>query len=228
MTFRFKPGTGFGYSGEAYVRLQRFVEKTTGRSLVALADAAEFTPWHMDRSSYIWRAGFDALAAEGHDANGAVVRTRLWGYDPATSGMRLPPGVEPPPVMAVPNAAASLYTSARDYGRFLERLLAPPPADDVHLGAKWLDTMFAPASRVNDSLGWSLGWGLARAGGTDTFWHWGNNNVYQGFVAGSRERQWGLVVLTNSANGLKLCREIFTRALGAEHPAFKWNLVIPQ
>ena len=228
MTFRFKPGAGFGYSGESYVRLQRFVEKTTAQPLTSLAGEREFAPWNMDRSSYLWRAGFERLAAEGHDATGTVVRTRLWAYDPATSGMRMPPGVEPPPIFAVPNAAASLYTSARDYGRFLERLLAPPPADTVHLGRKWLDTMFTPASRVNESLTWGLGWGLARANGTDTFWHWGNNNVYQGFVAGSRAKRWGLVVLTNSANGLRLCRELFARAIGTEHPAFRWNLVIPQ
>ena len=95
MTFRSKPGTAFGYSGEAYVRLQRAVEKATGQSLTALANDGEFTPWKMDHSSYIWREGFERLAAEGHDASGTVVRTRLWGYDPATSSMRLPAGVEP-------------------------------------------------------------------------------------------------------------------------------------
>jgi len=36
------------------------------------------------------------------------------------------------------------------------------------------------------------------------------------------------VVLTNSANGLNLCHEVVTRLLGVEHPAFRWNLVIPR
>lgn len=228
MTFQFTPGTAFSYSGEAYVRLQRFVERTATRSLTTLAEDAEFTPWMMDHSSYLWREGFERIAAEGHDATGTVVRTRLWGFDPATSPVRPLPGVEPPPIFALPNAAASLYTSAHDYGRFLERLLSPPAADDVHVNASSIAAMFRPVAHVNDELSWGLGWGLARAAGTHTFWHWGNNNVYQSFVVGSRERRWGLVVLTNSASGLKVCREVVNRALGADHPAFAWNAVIPR
>ena len=88
--------------------------------------------------------------------------------------------------------------------------------------------MFAPLSHPNDELSWGLGWGLATVAGADTFWQWGNNGVYRGFAIGSRARRWGAVILTNSANGLNLCREVVTRLLGIEHPAFRWNLVIPR
>lgn len=229
MKLLFDPGTAFGYSGEAYVRLQRYIERTMGASLTTLASTREFVPWKMTRSSYMWRDDFAAIAAEGHDQSGASVRTRLWGYsDTSPQAMRVPAGSEVPPVFAVPNAAASLYSTASDYARFLEQLLAPPAGNDSHLSSSSLDTMFTPLSHPNAELSWGLGWGLASVGDLETFWQWGNNGVYQGFVVAARRTRWGAVVLTNSANGLKLCREIVTRLLGAEHPAFRWNLVIPR
>jgi CubicO group peptidase (beta-lactamase class C family) len=228
MTLQFKPGTGFGYSGEAYVRLQRAVEQSAGQPLNELIDSTLFAPWALGRSSYLWRPEFESMAAEGHDASGQAVRTRLWGFTPQSPSGPVRPGMETPPVFAVPNAAASLYTTARDYGRFLAQLLAPPAVDAAHLGKASLAQMFSPLSHPNADLQWGLGWGLGRAGKLDTFWHWGNNNVYQSFVVGCRERRSGLVVFTNSANGLMLCREIVNRYLGTEHPAFRWKLVMPQ
>jgi CubicO group peptidase (beta-lactamase class C family) len=228
MRMSFDPGAGFAYSGEAYVRLQRYVERTMGASLTALSTEREFTPWRMARTSYIWRDDFAAIAADGHDGSGNAVRTRLWGFKSAPAATAAPAGPEPPPVTAIPNAAASLYSTAQDYGRFLERLVAPPAADQFHLGRAPLDAMFKAVSHPNSDLGWGLGWGLATVDGADTFWQWGNNGVYRGFVVGSRARRWGAVVFTNSANGLSLCREVVTRLLGVEHPAFRWNLVMPR
>lgn len=226
--FQFAPGAGFSYSGEAYVRLQRYVEKAAGASLADLSSARLFDPWGMTNSSYIWREAFARTAAEGHNRGGEVVRTRLWGYSAsAPQARRSPPGVDIP-LFAVPNAAASLYTTANDYARFLEGLLAPPAADASHVTRATLDAMFSPAVKVNDELSWGLGWGLARVRGDDTFWHWGNNEVYQGFVVGSRARRWGAAIFTNSANGLRACREIVTRLLGEEHPAFRWETVLPR
>ena len=226
MTLLFDPGTRFGYSGEAYVRLQRYVERTMAAPLTALSSDREFVPMQMAQSSYIWRDDFVGRTAEGHDASSNPVRTRLWGFRPSpTAG---PTDAEVPPMLAVPNAAASLCSTAVDYSHFLLRLVAPPAADQFHLGRASLDAMFTPLSHPNGDLSWGLGWGLATVDGADTFWQWGNNGVYRGFAIGSRARRWGAVILTNSANGLNLCREVVTRLLGVEHPAFRWNMVIPR
>ena len=88
--------------------------------------------------------------------------------------------------------------------------------------------MFAPVSHPTGDLSWGLGWGLATVDSADTFWQWGNNGVYRGFAIGSRARRWAAVILTNSANGLQFSREVVTRLLGVEHPAFRWNMVIPR
>ena len=227
MPLLFKPGSQFGYSGEAYVRLQRFIEQTTATPLDALSRNHLFVPFKMERSSYTWRPEYAQLAAEGHKADGESMRTRLWAFEPTgPSAMKLPPGVEVPPMFAVPNAAASLYSSATEYARFLSKLLAPPAPDGIHLSAASLDAMFTSVAKVNDELSWGLGWGLARVDGEDTFWHWGNNGPYQAFIVGSRRRRWATVIFTNSANGLKLCREVVTRLLRVEHPAFRWSSVL--
>lgn len=216
--FQFTPGEGFSYSGEAYVRLQRFVEQRTNASLDTLAARRLFAPWDMPDSSYIWRPEFEQVAAEGHDANGGVRRTRLWQYNPSSPEALKRAGGPDIPLFAVPNAAASLYASARDYGRFLERLLASP----------LLPAMVTPAVRVTADIDWGSGWALSRVNGVDTFWHWGNNDVYRSFVVGARDRRWATVILTNSAHGLKASRDIVSRLLGADHPAFRWPMVLPQ
>lgn len=224
---RFTPGTAFSYSGEAYVRLQRAVETAAGRPFNELVTSRLFRPWQMASSSYIWRADFDAIAAEGHDAAKTPVRTRLWGYSPdKPSGPRLPPGAEPPPVFAVPNAAASLYCSVADYARFLSGVLAPAAPDAAHLGAASLKAMASAAVKVKDDIWWGLGWGGASIRGASHIWQWGNNNVYQSFVTGSPDTGSGLVILTNSANGLRLCREAVAAFIGADHPAFNWDRVL--
>ena len=224
---RFAPGSAFSYSGEAYVRLQRAVEKATGRSVNDLITDRLLNPWKMAQSSYVWRADYASLAAEGHDAVQKPTRTRLWEYSPS-SARKLPPGVEPPPIFEVPNAAASLYSTAADYATFVAQLLAPPRPDAAHLSAASLEAMLRPTAKVNDEISWGLGWGLARVAGVRHFWHWGNNDVYQSFVTASAEDGRGIVVFTNSANGLRMIREVVTPLLGEEHPAFRWTAVLRQ
>lgn len=224
LKIRFKPGGGFSYSGEAYVRLQRAVEKTTGKTLDQLADIHVFQPLQLQHSSYLWKSEYERLAAEGHDPDGKVVRTRLWKYSPdAPAAKRNPPGVDIP-LFAVPNAAASLYSTPTEYAAFMVALSKPERAAALELSESSLKLMFSPANTVNDDIRWGLGWGLSSVDGAQHFWHWGNNNVYQSFATASPQR--GIVVMTNSEKGLRVCRDVVSTALGVEHPAFAWSMVL--
>jgi hypothetical protein len=156
----------------------------------------------------------------------ASSRARLWGYSPDSPDEKKRARGPDIQLFAIPNAAASLYSSKTDYARFVSGIITPAPPDPSHLSPKMLTLMLQPAVKVNDEISWGLGWGLARAGKAATFWQWGNNGGYQGFVAGSRDSGRGIVVLTNSAHGLRVCREIVNAALGAEHPAFNWSQVL--
>lgn len=92
------PGERWGYSGEGFVYLQRVLEVVTGLSLQELLEREVFEPLQMRSSSVIWRPAYDATTATGHDEAGDPVEKRR-------------------PREA--NAAASLHTTATDFGRFL-------------------------------------------------------------------------------------------------------------
>jgi hypothetical protein len=59
-----------------------------------------------------------------------------------------------------------------------------------------------------------LGWGLLRAEEGDAIWHWGSLGTYQHFAALHKSSGHGLVIMTNSGNGLKLCLKLVPQAIG--------------
>jgi len=224
MKFQFKPGEGFSYSGESYVRLQRAVERIAGKSLNHLAEEYIFEPLQMKESSFVWRHPYLAAAAEGHESDGTVHRTRLWEYSSdSPAARRMPPGVDIP-LFAVPNAAASLYSTAGDYARFLAALLESGKTSRW-LSPETIDRMLQPVSIVNERISWCLGIGLEKGNRGEYFWQWGDNDIYQGFAIMNRKQQSGLVILTNSAHGLRVCKEIVPIVFPDDHAAFSWRMV---
>ena len=130
----------------------------------------------------------------------------------------LMPGM--PRYVEIPDALAplSLYTSAKDYAKFLAALLTDPVAIQL--------IVEAPVSVVpNLGLGWGLGWGV-ETGETGTFiWHWGNNPGYRAFVMASTRSGDAVVMLTSSENGLAMAEAIVTTVLPGDHSVFKSYLV---
>jgi hypothetical protein len=77
--------------------------------------------------------------------------------------------------------------------------------------------MLKPQVEVGRDVSWGLGWGLLRAGGGDTFWHWGNwAGLYHHFAITLRDGRKGVVIMTNSGNGLKLCQQLTSMAIGID------------
>ncbi len=105
------------------------------------------------------------------------------------------------------------------------------PRKGVGLDEAWLRRMLTPASRIDDSLSWGLGWGLERAaGGAVYFWQWGDDGEFKAFTAGSREMNGlsgkdAVVILTNGANGLRVCRPVIENALPGPHPFLSYSMV---
>lgn len=208
----FAPGDRFSYSGEGYVYLQRVVAEITGQPLDRFMAAQVFAPLEMARSSYVWRDDYRSNYAVGHDDDGAVSETK-----PRTN----------------PNAAASLYTTAGDFARFLTALLR-----ETGLPRAAIDGMLTPQVRLADCLNctrrevraselselnaWGLGWGLQTTAEGTSFWHWGDNNVFKAYTVTFRAQGIGLVYFTNSENGLAIRDALVTRAIGGRHPAFDW------
>ncbi len=107
-------------------------------------------------------------------------------------------------------------------------LLGGGPSAPSVLAPASIEGMLAPGREIVEGISWGYGWGIQEALGERSFWHWGNNNnVYHAFAVGYPDHGLGVVVLTNSGGGLKLCSELVPAAVGGDHPAFRWPLVLP-
>lgn len=193
LTFEADPGTGWHYSGEGYLLLQRAVEAVTGQTLDAFMAAQVFEPLAMHDSAFVPDARIARTLVPGTKANGAP-RTTL--------------------ELATPVAAFTLHTTATDYGRFLAALL-----DDEAL----LETVTAAPVVADRALalGWGLGWGIEEDAGERYLWQWGNNPGYRGFAIAAPGKKDALVILTNSENGLALAEPVTRKVMGGDHRLFR-------
>jgi CubicO group peptidase (beta-lactamase class C family) len=241
-----EPGETYAYSGEAFFYLQRVVERITGRPIARLLREDVLQPLGMRESSWVWRGDFDARMAVGYDETGnpaevyAAIGRRTaviaqewhkpieeWRYEDAA---RVVPLVNPAwpvlPVYMVPNVAASLLTTARDYARFLAHLVAQPgapagaSAGTLGLRPATREAMMTPQVRINSALAWGLGWGLQEDEYGRTLWQWGANNGFRNFAVADPSNGRAIVVLTNSGNGPRVYERVIVALTGHDHPAF--------
>jgi CubicO group peptidase (beta-lactamase class C family) len=199
----FRPGERFSYSSEGFLYLQKAIEAITGVALDAAAQRLVFAPLGMASSGFVWRSAYDTLKAYGHDQAGRVTGRRR---------------------STVSNAAASLETTAEDYARFLAavltgRGLSSSAAREMLRAQVRVDSAcvvcLATSSGVPSSIAWGLGWGLVPQGQRDTaMWHWGDNGDMQAYVTASLRARRGIVMFTNSANGLSIAPELERLAMG--------------
>jgi CubicO group peptidase (beta-lactamase class C family) len=205
----FAPGERFSYAGEGFVYLQRALERITGEPLDVLAGRLVFAPLRMRRSSFVWQARFEADHALPHDE-------------------ARQPGLKFKPTNG--NAAYSLQTTAADYARFLEAVLAGAGLRAA-TARLWLDPCAnVPKDRfqcldpetpeLDRRVAWGLGWGLERDAGT--FFHWGANAGASAFAIGAPGRGTAMVALTNSDNGLAIMPEIVRPIIPGAGPSLAW------
>lgn len=94
------------------------------------------------------------------------------------------------------NAAFSLMTSADDYAKFMLAML-----DDSNQSI--VDLMLTPQQGVagKDGFYWGNGWGIEDTSSARYFWQWGAGMDERHLAIGSRDKQWGAVILTEGNNG---------------------------
>lgn len=211
LSIHFTPGERFSYSGEGFVYLQRAVEQIEGKPLNDVMNALVFAPLGMTSSSYVWRPDFDERTATGHDSDESP--QDLW--KPKEAG-----------------AASTLNTTARDYALFVAAIV-----NGVGLKPATLREMETPQIAVNPectictekeptelsrNLFWGLGWGIQKNGNDMSLWHWGDNGSFKCFVVANPARKSGVMMFTNSENGLAIASAVVRDATGADHLAFGW------
>ena len=79
-----------------------------------------------------------------------------------------------------------------------------------------------PITKVSDSIAWGLGVGIEQTAHGPFFWHWGDNGDFKAFFAASAGSRRGVIIFTNSSNGMMIIPDIAARALGDTQPAFNW------
>ncbi len=118
------------------------------------------------------------------------------------------------------NSALSLRTTVEDYARFMTAMLEAPPA---------IVEMICPQVAIQDvpNLHWGLGWGLQTSASNLSFWHWGARSIPKtmNYAIGFPAQRSALVIFTNHANGLYLCRSVVEMWMSmTDLPAFDWLL----
>jgi CubicO group peptidase (beta-lactamase class C family) len=196
LAFESEPGKQWGYSGEGFQILQAVIEAITNTELSAYLDERVFRALGMADTAMIWRDAFEERAASGTTAFGYRQRVRFKS--------------------AV--AAASLYTTAADYAKFMSTLLG---------NDQLLSLTLAHPAEVDNALGlqWGLGWGIERAPGGPYIWQWGNNPGFRAFAMASVTSRDAFVILTNSERGIPLAASVAQSVLPAEHNAFLFSSV---
>ena len=187
----FEPGTKFSYSADGYYVLQKAIERLLGEPLEVTMRKRVIEPLHMDRSSMVWEDRFSTNAAVGHGllgiSNGSPRR-----YTEA-------------------NAAASLYTTAGDYAKFVAAVM-----NGVFPGPRAADVMLTPQINVTDSVSWSLGFGIEKTSRGAAFFQWGDYGIFRNYIVALRGPKRALVYLTNSFYGLAIGKALVPLATGIE------------
>ena len=198
------PGRKFGYSGEGFLYLQQVIEAITQQSFARYIQEQLLLPLGMSSSNYIWQPTYQDLAVAGHDRN--------FNFTP----MRKP---------KVGSSAGSLRTTAVEYARFMVAMMQSGTVDSHLLTAASIEEMLRSQIQLNYYLDWGLGWGLEYSDSRKYFWHWGDAVVYKTFAIASRELGTGVVILTNSQNGLKIAPEITTAVMSGKRSALNFDSI---
>jgi CubicO group peptidase (beta-lactamase class C family) len=199
------PGQKWSYSNEGYLYLQSVVEHVTGEPFEAFLTRSVLAPARMAHSSFVWRPEYDGEMATGYDRSGAPVEIHRYSR---------------------PAAAATLYTTIRDYAQFVSLLLASAPAQRAHESA--VSLMLNPTVAVDGAIpfSWGLGVGLEKIGDDLFFFHRENSSGFQSFVIASRKTGSGVVIFTNSGNGLDAVPEFLAATIGGNHPILKSTFML--
>lgn len=188
----FEPGTKWKYSADGYHFLQMAIERLKGQKLDAVMQEYVLDPLGMAKSGMVWRPAFAEVIANGHSVFGVPQEVRTY--------------VEA-------HAAASLYTTAGDYARFVCAVLngeGLEPATAKEMLRSFIDM------KDDKSLGWSLGFGLQNDRNGTAFWQWGDYSIFRNYVIGYPKQKTAVVYLTNSFNGLSICGELVRRSIGGQ------------
>ncbi|MDE1175861.1 MAG: serine hydrolase [Edaphobacter sp.] len=201
LTFQFEPGTRYGYSGEGFEYLARFMEKKTGVPLDRNAKRLVFDPLGMKETAFTPQPFFIGRVAVPADDKGVWMMPRFADK---------------------PISADMVYTTAHDYALLLKAVMAntgitrevAAERDRMQIDVREEMCSRLAAGLCPDAAGSGLSWQLMRFGGTTVMMHGGHDPGVHTLAYLVREDGSGAVILTNGENGKKLY-PLILEAMGA-------------
>ncbi|MBO9596274.1 MAG: beta-lactamase family protein, partial [Cohnella sp.] len=184
----YEPGTQSQYSGGGYTLSQLVVEEVTQQDYSDYMKNEILNPLGMEDSSFALHSEDVANLATGYNQ---------WGRAyPITSYREL--------------AAAGLHTNVIDFSKFVTALVDDQvenqPAGRHILSADSLDQMFAPGR-----YGYGLGFGVISGINSELITHSGANVGYRSAYYMNRMSGDGLIIFTNSDQGLELIQSVIVQ-----------------
>jgi len=186
----------------------------------------------MNKSTFTWTPEIEKAAVAGHNNRGALLERSSVYYDKGAYGLAEKAGTTtdnmtydevidaarkfkslPMPVMVVPNAAGSMWTTIDEYFIFLERTL-----EDI---AGHPDE-YTPRNPVNKKIAWTLSWGVDTSLDWPGYFHWGDGPGVKNFTWIQPAKKTSLVIFTNSDHGAPAYRWLLRRLLNADPMAPEW------
>jgi CubicO group peptidase (beta-lactamase class C family) len=219
MKIYFKPGKKYAYSGEGLKLLQLAIEEITEKNVEELAIEKVFQPIGMMRSGYIWYDRFDDNFAIGHLADNTL---------------------NPKKKRTIPVASASLVTTITDYTRFIEYVMREKGLDKkmfkemitpqiaIHSKTQFPALTTETTTENNDiHLSYGLGWGLLKCKYGSAFFKEGHDDAWRNYNINFIDKGISIIIITNSANGESVFKEILETLIGDTFTPWKWQEYFP-
>ncbi|WP_298120931.1 class A beta-lactamase-related serine hydrolase [Flavobacterium sp.] len=190
LNFQFEPGTKYQYSGEGMEYLRKALEKKFRKSLQQLAHELIFRPLKMTDTKYIW------------DKNVDTTRLAI-GYDKDEKAYETVKN-------KIPNAADDLLTTVEDYSKFLVSVI-----NGGDLSKNVFEEMTKNQVATTKGKHFGLGFEIYDLGnGEIALSHGGSDKGVQTLFFIFPQTQDGLLIFTNSDNGVNVYEKILKEYLG--------------
>ena len=213
----FEPGTRYSYSGEGMVFLQVAIERLTKRPLEDWMQERVFQPYGMKTSSYTWQPRFEENYCHGHNEAGEVFKK---DKDNAA------------------RAPSTLETTPEDYARFVQAVLKGQGLKE----SSWKE-IFSPQIRIRSKtqfgpyeetteyddieLSYGFGWGLFQTPHGRAAFKEGHGDGFEHYSVIFPEKGMGVVIMTNSANGESIYKELLEMTIANTYTPMEWNGYVP-
>lgn len=215
----FGPGSRFAYSGEGMDLLQRVVETITKENLQSLMKERVFGPLRMTRTSMVWQRSFENDYANGYDEYGRSIGPQKWMHA---------------------QAAGSLLTTVHDFGNFIAEVMRGEGLNNktrnemlraqVRIRSKHeFPSLEDTTTHENDEikLSYGLGWGLFWTPDGEAFFKEGHDTGARNYTVAFPEKKTAIVIMTNSANGEGIYKELLETLLRDTYTPIEWEGFTP-